>query len=33
VTDGPRASDDGDVVRMRTPAGEEEIEILRVEYV
>ena len=24
---------DGDVVRMRTPAGEEEIEILRVEYV
>jgi transcription elongation factor GreB len=23
---------EGDVVRMRTPAGEEEIEILRVEY-
>ena len=24
---------EGDVVKMRTPAGEEEIEILRVEYV
>jgi transcription elongation GreA/GreB family factor len=26
-------SDEGDVVKMRTPAGEQEIEIVKVDYV